>query len=145
MVEVDYHTPEQSNVSVKMKAERPSRLMKDKADMDDIESFFVQRGIFSNPEGREKSIMNLATGLVAPATTNVDKTKEIGQNIIDSMYLSENLKTFKIKKATLAKQIPLPTLTIPSASGGTMKYARNVDPQLYLQRILSIVNSDTSG
>ena len=60
------------------------------------------------------------------------------------MYSTENLKTFTIKKADLAVQIPKAKEVLLSASttGKLAKYLQNIDPQLYLQRILILANSN---
>ena len=102
------------------------------------------RGLFSDPGVREKGIVNFATGMVAPNTTNVDISHEIGEKILVAMYSTENLKTFTVKKADLAVQIPKAKEGLPSASttGKLAKYLQNIDPQLYLQRILILANSN---
>ena len=60
------------------------------------------------------------------------------------MYSTENLKTFTIKKADLAVQIPKAKEVLPIAStiGKLAKYLQNIEPQLYLQRILILANSN---
>ena len=60
------------------------------------------------------------------------------------MYSTENLKTFTIKKADLAVPIPKANEVLLSASttGKLAKYLQNIDPQLYLQRILILANSN---
>ena len=65
--------------------------------------------------------------MVAPSTTNVDISHEIGEKIL---YSTENLKTFTIKKADLAVQIPKAKEVLPSTSttGKLANCLHNIDP-----------------
>ena len=93
---------------------------------------FVSRGLFAPDRSRSASIVSLETGFIAPPSTNVDKTDEIGQLILDKMYAVENVKTFKLTKRILAIQVPPATAT-QSLSGKPPTVVRDSDLQLYLQ------------
>ena len=140
-----YHSPEQCiTPDVRSKSEGIGRKKKDQADMDILEDFFTTRGVFTRDEGREKRIMNIATGYVAPETTNIDRIRSIGERVVEEMYESDNLKAFKIKKKDLAVQIPKSHSTVSRADITDRPIAK-VDPQVYLQRCITVVESDKSG
>ena len=104
MTKVDYHTSEQS--SVKVKQESTARMKEDRKQMSLLDDYFTERCVFSGIEKRdEDKLMNICSGLVAPANVNVDKAFEIGSAIINSMVGEDPIK-FNITKASLAVQIP---------------------------------------
>ena len=86
--------------------------------------------------------MNLATGLIAPSEVNVHKARDVGIEIIKSMF-GQNPLTLTIKKSTLVIQIP-------SSHSGLKKNAEfsatdkltSTDPQLLFQRALNFANND---
>lgn len=135
---VGYNTSEQSNAQVQTKPERMSRMKKDKADMEILEQYFVSRGLFSNQNSRNPNLMNLATGFIAPAQTNVDKAQEVGLKIVEKMYEVDNIKSFSIPKKLLAVQIP-PASMMHTSSVEAISIAQKADPQLFLQRLLSVL------
>ena len=106
--------------------------------MEVLEQYFLSRGLFSNQSGRSTKLMNLATGFIAPPTTNIDKTREIGLKILDQMYSASNFKSYTIQKKLLAIQIPPSNMT-RATSTESVTVARNADPQLFLQRLLSVL------
>ena len=59
------------------------------------------------------------------------------------MHKRYNLKAFKIKKE-LAVQIPRSTTSVRRADS-TDKPVANVDPQVYLQRCITVMESDKTG
>ena len=103
-------------------------MKKDLNDMRILEDYLVSRQIFADDMSRELRIMNIATGFVAPPKTNVDRSREIGEKILDEMYASSNLKKFKIPKKSLAIQIPSPSHSFDDSSA-----IHSTDPQV-LQR-----------
>ena len=104
---VDYRLTERA--TTKHKSEQPSRMKKDLNDMRILEDYLVSRQIFADDMSRQLRIMNIATAFVAPPKTNVDRSREIGEKILNEMYASSNLKKFKIPKKSLAIQIPSPS------------------------------------
>ena len=82
--------------------------------------------------------MNLATGFIAPKSTNIDKTAEVGQKIVDDLYEYNNIKTFPNKNKYLAIKIPSPNIT-PSADSNANISCSQIDPQVYLQRVLIVL------
>ena len=125
---VDYRLTERA--TTKHKSEQPSRMKKDLNDMRILEDYLVSRQIFADDMSRELRIMNIATGFVAPPKTNVDRSHEIGEKILNEMYASTNLKKFKIPKKSLAIQIPSPSHSFDDSSA-----IQSTDPQVFLQRI----------
>ena len=103
-----------------------------------MKDFFVSRSLFAPDRSRSASIVSLETGFIAPPSTNVDKTEEIGQLILDKMYAVENVKTFKLTKRILTIQVPPATAT-QSLSGKPPTVVRDSDPQLYLQWLLGLL------
>ena len=89
MTKVDYHTSEQS--SVKVKQESTARMKEDRKQLSLLEDYFTERCVFSGIEKRDgDKLMNISSGLVAPAKVNVlDKAFEIGSAIINSMVGEE--------------------------------------------------------
>ena len=101
MTGIDYSSPEMS--SIKVKAQRPARMKQDHTHMNLLEDFFEERQLFSDHDGREQRLMNLATGMVATSGTNVHKVKEMGLKIFEAVLESdESLEKFKITKKMLA-------------------------------------------
>ena len=47
-----------------------------------LEEFFVAREVFSDRVGREKNLVNIATGFVAPSTSNIDQFEGVGQKLL---------------------------------------------------------------
>lgn len=76
------------------------------------------------------SLVNIATGLVAPANVNVSKSEELGEEIINEMT-GKNPMDLTIKKVSLAVQI----LTKSVFKTKSMPVA---DPQRFFQRALSL-------
>ena len=110
-----------------------------------LEEFFVSRELFSDRLEREKNLVNIATGFVAPSTSIVDQVQIVGEKIVNAMYECDNLKKFSITKKSLAKQIPPPTLTLPSGSEGVSVDNLITDPQVFLQRVQRVISLDKSG
>ena len=81
------------------------------------------------------SLVNIATGLVAPANVNVSKSEELGEEIISEMT-GKNPMDLTIKKVSLAVQI----LTKSVVKTKSMPVA---DPQRFFQRALKVFNKTT--
>ena len=139
MTNVGVRSAEQSSVKVTSKHQSPARIRQDMDHMDRIRDYFTERCLFESTQ--EVSMVNIATGMVAPESVSVDKTKEVGGNILRKMEGQNPLK-LTIKKADLAKQIPQKFMTeVPShdyKSGHG-----SVDPHLFFQRALSLASADS--
>ena len=77
---------------------------------------------------------NLVTELVAPEQVNVDCAQELSVEILESM---KGPLKFSIRKIDLAKQIPTKRVALLPASCKAAS-GLSVDPQLFLQRALSL-------
>ena len=138
MTKVDYRTSEQS--SVKVKQESTARMKEDRKQMSLLEDNFTERCVFSGIEKRDgDKLMNISSGLVAPANVNVDKAFEIGSAIINRMVGEDPMK-FTITKASLVVQIPAKEFGPKDSISKTAQ----IDPQLFFQRALSLVSSGTT-
>ena len=139
MTNVAVRSAEQSSVKVTSKQQSPAQIRQDIDHMDCIRDYFTERCLFESTQ--EVSMVNIATGMVAPESVSVDKTKEVGGNILRKMEGQNPLK-LTIKKSDLAKQIPQKFITdVPShdykSSHGS------VDPHLFFQRALSLASADS--
>ena len=65
--------------------------------------------------------------IVSLNSTNVDKVRNIGYNILDKMCVCDNLKSFKIKKQDLAVQIPKGNLYLNTPDSENIP-SKDVDP-----------------
>ena len=55
---------------IKAKIQRTARMKQDQVHMNLLEDFFEEKQLFSDHDGRDQRLMNLATGMVArPGTT----------------------------------------------------------------------------
>ena len=127
---VGFHTSEQH------KETSNSRKKRDKMDTLKILSFLQER----NPFSEDISLRNIETGVTADASVNVDKAKEIGTKIIESMA-GKNIVDFTFKKSNQA--ITLNAKSNVKVGGETIQ----VDPQLLFQRLTTVANGlleDTS-
>ena len=78
----------------------------------------------------------LATELVAPEKVNVDCVQELSMKILGSIKGGNPLK-FSIRKINLAKQMPTKSVALLPANYKAAS-AISVDPQLFLQRAISL-------
>ena len=143
MCAIDRKMRDMTNVDLKLqseqssvKAQRKSRLVKDRADMETIRTFLTERLLFQKSHD---CLVNIATGLKAPSDCNVHHGLVMGQQILDAM-VDKNPLDMKIPKAMLAKQIPDKSKIVNQDTG------KSVDPQLLFQRALRLANeSEDNG
>ena len=108
---------------------RPSSIQRDIRDSAMVFEFFTEKFMFFD-HVILPSLVNIATGLVAPANVNVSKSEELGEEIINEMT-GKNPMDLTIKKVSLAVQI----LTKSVFKTKSMPVA---DPQRFFQRALSL-------
>lgn len=106
-----------------------ARQQRDDKDMRLVLNFLLPR----NPFSCDESLRNLASGVTADPTVNVDRAKELGQAILDSMT-GQQVKDYKFRKKDQAVTM---AVKVSAKIGGE---AIQVDPQLLFQRLVTAVN-----
>ena len=123
LTEVDYTTSEQH------KDMSDSRIKWDMKDTKTILEFMGARDPFSE----DSTLRSIVTGVIADNRVNVDKAKEVGQNILKTMA-HKNTEGYTFKKDKQA--ITMDTYMISEVIHKEIQ----VDPQLLFQRLIAIRN-----
>lgn len=119
---VNYLTSEQHKDTTK------ARIIRDFKDEQEIISFLSQ----NNPFSKDTSLRSIASGVLAEAKVNVDKTKEVGDHIIKS------LKGKDVIEHSFKKNDQAVTLASKTAVKISKTESIQIDPGLLFQR-LSVV------
>ena len=118
---VHYTTSEQH------KDVHPARVMKDIQDTKDLVLYLKTRNPFdSNP-----SLKNIASGVTAHATVNVDRSKDVGQSILKSIAGK------KVVDVVFRKKDQAVTMTVKSGIKIRDETVQ-IDPQLLFQRLVTV-------
>lgn len=139
MTNLEYHTHDGQSHANSAKYEGKARLLKDQEHMKLIKAFFSERCIFDKNVKDPEVIMSIGTGMIAPQDVNVNKVREIGTHIIQSM-IGEHPFDVPIRKADLSVQIPAKFISKTVAKNGMSKVI--ADPQLLFQRALNLASSE---
>ena len=129
LTNVNYNTSEQHKDLTK------SRQEKDMADTCELLEFLESRNPFSN----NNSLRSIATDINADSKVNVDKARNIGDNILKSITGKRVLEhTFKRKDQVV-------TLTASAVKINNEQI--QIDPQLMFQRLITagVLGSDVLG
>ena len=123
LTEVDYIASEQH------KDMSDSRIKRDMKDTKTILEFMGARDPFSE----DSTLRSIVTGVTADNRVNVDKAKEVGQNILKTMT-HKNTEEYTFKKDKQA--ITMDTYMISEVIHKQIQ----VDPQLLFQRLITVRN-----
>lgn len=106
---------------------REARISRDHNDMMELLQFLEAR----NPFRDDPALCNVATGVTADDTVNVDKAKEVGTSVIKSL-VGKRVSGFSFKKKD--QVITLKTKSSVKIDNETVQ----VDPQLLFQRLIFV-------
>ena len=123
LTEAGYCTSEQQKQTMN------SRMMRDHKDILTIMSFLDER----NPFFDDKGLRNIATGVVADKSVNVDDAVNVGRKIVQSMK-DQEIGDFVFKRSN---QVVTFTSKIGAKVGDE---TISVDPQLLFQRLTAVGN-----
>ena len=103
-----------------------ARQLRDVRDTLDLINFLRER----DPFVQSNALINIANGMTAESIINVDRAKQIGENILESM-VDNFVEEFTLRKAN-------EVVTMSSRSAGNHRMSSTVNPQLIFQWIVLV-------